>query len=45
MESAPGPEGGSRLDLEPGVSPDTIRPGVMAAWVFRVEDRGVRVKR
>ena len=45
MESAPGPEGGSRLDLDPGVTPDAIRPGVMAAWVFRVEDRGVRVKR
>lgn len=43
--SAPGPDGGSRLDFDPAVSPDAIRPGALAAWVFRVEDRGVRVKR
>lgn len=45
MDSAPGPEGGSRLDLDPGVKHDVIRPGFLAAWVFRVEDRGRRVKR
>lgn len=45
MDSAPGAEGGSRLDLDPGVRYDAIRPGFLAAWVFRVEDRGIRVKR
>jgi NAD(P)-dependent dehydrogenase (short-subunit alcohol dehydrogenase family) len=43
--AAPGAEGGSRLDLDPSILPDAIRPGPLAAWVFRVEDRGVRVKR
>jgi NAD(P)-dependent dehydrogenase (short-subunit alcohol dehydrogenase family) len=44
-EFIPGPEGGSRLDLDPSMQPDAVRPGFLAAWVFRVEDRGMRVKR
>jgi NAD(P)-dependent dehydrogenase (short-subunit alcohol dehydrogenase family) len=35
---------GSQRDLEAG-DPRSIRPGRMAAWVFRVEDRGARMKR
>lgn len=36
---------GSRADIEPDPRRLQIRPGAMAAWVFRVEDRGVRIKR
>ena len=36
---------GSRADVEPDHRRLQIRPGAMAAWVFRVEDRGVRIKR
>jgi len=39
------PDEGSRHDLEPGDPGDVIRPGRLAAWVFRVEDRGARTKR
>jgi hypothetical protein len=41
----PGPDHGSRRDLEPDAGNTRIRPGRMAAWVFREEDRGARVKR
>lgn len=41
--SGPGPIGGSRHDTVP--APERIRPGRLAAWVFRVEDRGERIKR
>jgi NAD(P)-dependent dehydrogenase (short-subunit alcohol dehydrogenase family) len=38
-------EYGSRYDIEPEGRRTRIRPGRMAAWVFRVEDRGGRIKR
>jgi hypothetical protein len=44
-ERLPGPEFGSRFDHEPGMRGREIRPGRMAAWVFRREDRGERTKR
>jgi hypothetical protein len=39
------PDAGSRFDVEAGDRDDRIRPGQLAAWVFRREDRGARVKR
>lgn len=45
LESRPGPEQGSRADAEPAGRGTSIRPGRMAAWVFRHEDRGTRIKR
>jgi NAD(P)-dependent dehydrogenase (short-subunit alcohol dehydrogenase family) len=44
-ESECGPDDGSQLDFEAGSMQERIRPGLMAAWVFRREDRGARVKR
>jgi len=41
----PGPEGGSQWDMEPWHRERTIRPGALAAWVFRYEDEGERIKR
>ena len=38
-------EFGSRYDIEPEGRRARIRPGRLAAWVFRVEDRGGRIKR
>lgn len=43
--AAPGPEGGSRWDMEPWHRTRAIRPGALAAWVFRHEDQGERIKR
>ncbi len=40
-----GAELGSREDVEPDHRRLQVRPGAMAAWVFRHEDRGARVKR
>ena len=40
----PGVEKGSRSDHNYGDSDDTLRPGRMASWVFRVEDEGDRIK-
>jgi NAD(P)-dependent dehydrogenase (short-subunit alcohol dehydrogenase family) len=45
LSASPGPESGSRTDVEPGNRSVSIRPGRMAAWVFRHEDRGARIKR
>jgi hypothetical protein len=45
LEGRPGPEQGSRSDAEPADRATSIRPGRMAAWVFRHEDRGTRIKR
>ncbi len=42
---APGPEEGSATDLDVRGRTGEIRPGVLAAWVFRVEDQGERAKR
>jgi hypothetical protein len=40
-----GPDHGSRSDIAVMDGDDRIRPGRLAAWVFRSEDRGARVKR
>jgi hypothetical protein len=45
IDGAPDADGGSRFDIEPGQRRDQLRPGRLAAWVFRVEDRGERIKR
>jgi NAD(P)-dependent dehydrogenase (short-subunit alcohol dehydrogenase family) len=45
LETLPGAEHGSRNDTEPGARASEIRPGRMAAWIFRHEDRGERTKR
>jgi hypothetical protein len=45
IEGRPGPDQGSRFDAEPGSRRRQLRPGRMAAWIFRKEDRGERVKR
>lgn len=45
LDGAPGAEMGSRVDIEPGPRRNQIRPGRLAAWVFRYEDRGERAKR
>lgn len=45
FEAGPGPERGSRRDMEPSAREREIRPGRLAAWVFRYEDAGARVKR
>jgi NAD(P)-dependent dehydrogenase (short-subunit alcohol dehydrogenase family) len=37
-------DAGSRVDLEPARRAG-VRPGPLAAWVFRHEDRGARIKR
>ncbi len=36
---------GSRVDVDPEPRRSGIRPGRMAAWVFRYEDMGERIKR
>jgi NAD(P)-dependent dehydrogenase (short-subunit alcohol dehydrogenase family) len=45
IDGEPGPDAGSRSDLDPETRRGEIRPGSMAAWVFRHEDRGARIKR
>lgn len=45
LEGRAGADGGSRWDAEPWESAGRIRPGALAAWVFRYEDRGERIKR
>ena len=40
-----GPDFGSKKDAEPGSRQHQLRPGRMAAWIFRTEDRGERMKR
>jgi hypothetical protein len=37
-------EEGSRTDFDYGDSREELRPGRLAAWVFRVEDHGDRIK-
>lgn len=41
----PGVAAGSRGDWDHGDDDGSIRPGRMAAWIFRHEDRGERIKR
>jgi hypothetical protein len=45
LDASPGPQHGSRADAELADRGDAIRPGRIAAWVFRHEDRGGRIKR
>ncbi len=40
-----GADGGSGRDLESWQRTGKIRPGALAAWIFRSEDRGERIKR
>jgi NAD(P)-dependent dehydrogenase (short-subunit alcohol dehydrogenase family) len=40
-----GVEFGSQSDLEPWHGSRSIRPGALAAWVFRYEDGGERIRR
>lgn len=42
---SPGPEHGSATDLDVRARTGEIRPGLLAGWVFRVEDEGGRAKR
>ena len=45
VENRPGPLQGSQGDQEFGQAEGRIRPGQMAAWILRYEDKGERVKR
>ncbi|MEX0979994.1 MAG: short-chain dehydrogenase [Gemmatimonadota bacterium] len=45
LGSRPGLERGSRADFEHGDASGQIRPGRLAAWIFRYEDQGERIKR
>lgn len=45
LDSLPGADRGSRVDIEPASRAAAIRPGRLAAWVFRYEDQGERSKR
>jgi NAD(P)-dependent dehydrogenase (short-subunit alcohol dehydrogenase family) len=45
IDDQPGPDAGSRADFDPESRRSEIRPGSMAGWVFRHEDRGTRIKR
>jgi hypothetical protein len=45
LDGQPGAEGGSRFDMEPWQRERKIRPGALAAWIFRYEDAGERIKR
>jgi NAD(P)-dependent dehydrogenase (short-subunit alcohol dehydrogenase family) len=45
VEGRPGVEFGSRADIEAWQETRRLRPGAMAAWVFRYEDGGERIRR
>ncbi|HSG49688.1 MAG TPA: hypothetical protein VLA43_17835 [Longimicrobiales bacterium] len=45
IRDRPGLEMGSGADHEYGDETGRIRPGRLAAWIFRVEDKGERIKR
>lgn len=45
VEARPGLGEGSGGDHEYGDGDGSIRPGRLAAWIFRTEDRGARIKR
>lgn len=45
VDGNPGADGGSGWDMQPWHRERSIRPGALAAWVFRYEDRGERIKR
>ena len=44
-EGGRGAEAGSTADLEPWHLDGKLRPGSLAAWIFRHEDHGERIKR
>ncbi|MDX1674118.1 MAG: hypothetical protein R3314_04870 [Longimicrobiales bacterium] len=45
LDSGPSADDGSRADREPHDRGRALRPGRLAAWVFRHEDDGERIKR
>jgi hypothetical protein len=45
LDTGPSASDGSRADREPHDRGREVRPGRMAAWVFRHEDGGERIKR
>jgi NAD(P)-dependent dehydrogenase (short-subunit alcohol dehydrogenase family) len=45
LESGPAAAEGSRVDREPHDRNRELRPGRLAAWIFRYEDAGERMKR
>ncbi len=45
IENEPGVASGSRRDIAPWEMDARLRPGALAAWVFRHEDAGERIKR
>jgi NAD(P)-dependent dehydrogenase (short-subunit alcohol dehydrogenase family) len=45
IRSRGGADAGSRWDAEPWERSGILRPGALAAWIFRYEDEGERVKR
>jgi NAD(P)-dependent dehydrogenase (short-subunit alcohol dehydrogenase family) len=45
LDTRPGPDQGSQTDVEVGAPGSEIRPGRLAAWIFRHEDDGERIKR
>ena len=45
IDGQPGAEGGSGWDMQPWHRARSVRPGALAAWVFRYEDKGERIKR
>ncbi len=45
LTEAPDPDDGSIADLDLASRSDRIRPGAAAAWIFKREDGGERVKR
>ena len=45
LRTGPTAEDGSRVDREPHARAGGLRPGRLAAWVFRHEDAGERIKR
>ena len=45
IAARPGVEMGSVADHEYGDGTGRIRPGRLASWIFRIEDRGERIKR
>jgi hypothetical protein len=44
IKEEPGVEMGSRSDHDYGDALGKLRPGRLAAWVFRIEDEGDRIK-
>jgi NAD(P)-dependent dehydrogenase (short-subunit alcohol dehydrogenase family) len=44
IQEEPGVEMGSRSDHDYGDAEGKLRPGRLAAWVFRIEDEGDRIK-